>query len=244
MLSVSKQPYTHFNLIYPNSSSLPFIYYSDKRYNEIRRCKLILFSNSLNTNSIHFNNSINNINNKRKIIIKFLLLTGFKKNTAKLIRDYTYAPVYNKLYISEIIERGCLNRSLIKSREYNIRAIWENSKFRDLYHTICYKVSINMDSNSILKSNYINTQIEKKTIVLMLIANLSGKELCPQKYEKLNKKISQRMNQKIKIKYSTLYQCFKCKNNKCVTERVYNRSLDEGVNLRIKCTVCYNEWGG
>ena len=119
----------------------------------------------------------------------------------------------------------------------------ETLKFRDLYHEICYKIAVNIDSKSIIGSIHLISLIRDKNVNLSDIANLSGKKLCPEKYEKITKKINLRVNQEVKIKYSSLYRCFRCKNNKCTSERVYNRSLDEGVNLLITCTVCYNEWG-
>ena len=236
----SEEPFT---LDFPKAESIPFEYYTDQKYNELRRCKLILFTNCLSSSAVTFENDNNNINLKRKCIFDLLINAGFEKNIAKLVRNYAYDEIYSKFYIAEKIEIGCLNRTINKSRHYNIRAIWETLKFRELYHDICYKVAVNIDSSSIIGSIHLINLIKNKTVEFSNIANLSSKILCPEKYEKINKKINLRVNQEVKVKYSTLYRCFRCKNNKCTSERVYNRSLDEGVNLRITCTVCYNEWG-
>jgi DNA-directed RNA polymerase subunit M/transcription elongation factor TFIIS len=233
----------HFKLDFPNAEPIPFEYYTDTSYNELRRCKLILFTDCLSSSVVSFENDYKNINIKKKVIFNLLVSLGFKKTISKKIIDYTYGEIYSKFYIAEKIERGCFNRTINKSRHYNIRAIWETLKFRDLYHDICYKVAININPTSIIDSIYLINLIKNKSVKLSNIANLSGKKLCPEKYEKIDKKINLRVNQEVKIKYSTLYRCFRCKNNKCTSERVYNRSLDEGVNLRITCTVCYNEWG-
>ena len=233
----------HFKLNFPNSEPIPFEYYVDPKYNELRRCKLLLFTNCLNASAVVFENDSKNINLKRKIIFDLLAAAGFEKNTAKITRNYVYEEVYSKFQIAKNIEKSCLNRTISKSRHYNIRAIWETLKFRDLYHEICYKIAVNIDSKSIIGSIHLISLIRDKNVNLSDIANLSGKKLCPEKYEKITKKINLRVNQEVKIKYSSLYRCFRCKNNKCTSERVYNRSLDEGVNLLITCTVCYNEWG-
>jgi DNA-directed RNA polymerase subunit M/transcription elongation factor TFIIS len=233
----------HFKLDFPKSEPIPFEYYTDEKYNELRRCKLILFTNCLSSSDMKFEADHANVNLKRKYIFNLLINAGFKKTNVKLVRNYVYSAVYSNFYIAEKIESGCLNRTIDKSRYYNIRAIWETLKFRELYHDICYKVAVNIDPSSVIGSIHLINLIKNKTVDFVNIANLSSKTLCPEKYEKINKKINLRVNQEVKVKYSTLYRCFRCKNNKCTSERVYNRSLDEGVNLRITCTVCYNEWG-
>lgn len=228
-------------LTFPNAGSLPFKYYEDERYNQWRRRKIMLFGEYLSqisaTNILAEENRI-----RREQVCSYLKNANFPHAYIQCICDYV-CPKITAIFIAERIERGCMNRTIVKSRDYNIRAIWANNEFRNLYHSICYKISMNLDSKSIVGSDFLLMQIQQGKMALDDIANLSGKQLCPEKYEKLDKKINQRVNQEIKVKYSTLYKCFRCKNNKCTSERVYNRSLDEGVNLRITCTVCYNEWG-
>jgi len=231
----------HFKLNFPNAESIPFEYYTDQRYNDLRRSKLMLFLECLADTALY--RDIQNINKKRKAVESLLTRMNFPPITIRVSTDYAHKAIYSKLYVAECMERSCLNRAIAKSRDYNIRAIWENLKFQDLYHDICYKIAVNVDPRSIINSLHLKTQIINQTVSLKDIANLFGKQLCPEKYEKLDKKINQRVNQEVKVRYSTLYRCFRCKNNKCTSERVYNRSLDEGVNLRIRCTVCYNEWG-
>ena len=150
----------------------------------------------------------------------------------------------SKEYISEQLEKGCLNRAIKKAKEYNIRCIWSNPKFIDIYHSICYKVTINIDKNSSIKSDYIINKIINQDINLTDIANMKSKDLCPEKYVHIDEKMFKRTNLKRKIKFSELYRCKKCKRNQTTTERRYNRSLDEGVNLTIKCLFCGNTWGG
>ena len=94
------------------------------------------------------------------------------------------------------------------------------------------------------KKYAIKDKVVNKDCVLRDIANLTDKELCPDIYIIIDKKIETRNNLKTTIKFSELYKCFKCKRNQCTTERVYNRSIDEGINLMINCTFCGNRWPG
>jgi DNA-directed RNA polymerase subunit M/transcription elongation factor TFIIS len=150
----------------------------------------------------------------------------------------------SKEAIIKAIEQGCLNRAIKKAKTYNIRCIWKEEQFVNLYHSICYKVSINIDKNSSINSSFIIDKILNNSIDLKTIANMTSKELYPKKYEKLEEKMHKRHNLERKIKFSERYQCKKCKRNQTTTERCYNRSLDEGVNLTIRCLFCGNSWGG
>ena len=151
---------------------------------------------------------------------------------------------YTKEYIVRNLERGCLNRAIEKARVYNIRGVWSNENFTNLYHSICYKVSSNLDKNSAVNSCYIRDKILDKTYKISEIPNLTSIDLCPQKYEKITQKINKRINLEQKKKYSELYRCRKCKLNQTTTERRYNRSLDEGTNLTIHCIHCGYSWCG
>jgi DNA-directed RNA polymerase subunit M/transcription elongation factor TFIIS len=158
------------------------------------------------------------------------------------IFEYLDKSYLNKDKIIKKLERGCVNRAIIKSKSYNIRCVWSNKRFVDLYNSICYKVASNIDPESEVHSNYIKTKILMNDINLDKVADMTSKELCPKKYEKINKQMDQRINLQRKIKYSELFHCRKCKRNQCTTERRYNRSLDEGTNLTVKCMFCGHEW--
>jgi DNA-directed RNA polymerase subunit M/transcription elongation factor TFIIS len=204
----------HFDLAYPNAISLNMKYYDKETFNYIRRCKLILFSHCLGDNKTF---------DKLNIIIE---------NTIQLTKEH----------IVKYLERGCLNRAIKKAKTYNIRCVWANEKFIDVYHSICYKVACNIDPTSSVESDYIFKKIINNEVNLNDVANMTSKELCPKKYEVFNKKINKRVNIERKIKYSELYRCSKCKRNQTTTERRYARSLDEGVDLTINCVFCGHSW--
>ena len=125
---------------------------------------------------------------------------------------------------------------------HNIRCVWSEPKFVNLYHNICYKLAINLDSDSCVKSESIKKKIINQEVQLQDVANMSSKELCPKKYEKIDQKINKRTNLERKIKFSELYKCSKCKRNQCTTERRYARSLDEGTDLTVHCLFCGHNW--
>ena len=219
-------------------------YYDDPKYNHLRRCKIILFSECLGEFSTKDDMEYEIIQSKQSYITKYFKYMNFSNKTINIILQYTFPILYTKKYICVEIEKSCLTRAIENSKNQNIRCIWSNDKFVNIYHDICYKIAINLDSTSVVKSNYIKDKIVNKDCVLQDIANLTDKELCPDIYIIIDKKIETRNNLKTTIKFSELYKCFKCKRNQCTTERVYNRSIDEGINLMINCTFCGNRWPG
>ena len=235
---------THEPFTYLNSVTLNLKYYESDNYNKLRRCKLLLFTHCLGDNK-DFDNVNKLHENDTKRLNRFTdILTSLNidGDTIQLINKYMYERYPTKEYIAECLERGCLNRSIEKAKKYNIRGVWVNEKFINLYHSICYKVASNIDSTSSINSDFIRLKILNGEVELSNLANMTSKELCPKKYEQIDAKMHKRTTMERKIKYSGLHRCRKCKRNQCTTERRYNQSWDEGVNLTIHCTFCSHSW--
>lgn len=240
MISIMSTLEKHFDLEYNNAASLDYEYYENKKYNSVRRCKLILFSHCLGSNDQFKKNSILTEDYKKNN--EMLKQLGLCKNIINTINKYAYPVNLTKEYITKHLERGCLNRSIEKAKSYNIRCIWTESKFIDLYHSICYKVACNIDPTSSINSNYALKKILTNEIPIADVANMTSKELCPKKYEQIEDRVNKRTNLERNIKYSELYRCRKCKTNKTTTERRYARSWDEGTDLTIHCINCGFSW--
>lgn len=234
----------HFDLEFPNANSLSMKYYENDKYNDVRRCKLILFSHCIGHNDkflqTHLKKEIDK--KRKKETNKFLLLCNVPVQSIDIINEYLYHVYSTKEDIVKYLERGCLMRSIEKAKTHNIRCVWSNDKFVSLYHSICYKVSSNLDPNSCIQSDYILKKIFNNDVNLVNIANMTSKELCPKKYEQISEKVNKRTNFERKVKFSEMYRCRKCKRNQTTTERRYNRSWDEGVNLTIHCLFCGYSW--
>lgn len=235
----------HFTLKFPESFVLDYdTYYEDTRYNNIRRCKLLLFGQCLGENKQLQNEKLKGdaIKNMKILTNKIFYDLDIADDITNCINQYLYPKIFTKEYIVKKLEKGCLNRAIYKSRVHNIRCVWSEPKFVNLYHNICYKLASNLDVESCVNSESIKTRILNNEVELQDVANMSSKELCPKKYEKIDQKINKRNNLERKIKFSELYKCRKCKRNQCTTERRYARSLDEGTDLTIHCLFCGNKW--
>ena len=201
---------------YPNSVCLNNYLYEKKEYNIIRRCKILLFSNCLGSYE-----SICAINNKK-----------FTKTECENYKR-------NK---SIEIEKGCLNKSLKLAKKNNIRCIWENNLFVDIYHNICYKVAINIDPKSCINSQYLRKQIINNKIDAYNIASMTSKEMCPNRYKKIDSDLEKRNNIEVSVKCSKMYKCRKCKTNNTQSVSKQNRSLDECNNFFVTCMTCGHAW--
>ncbi len=170
-----------------------------------------------------------------------LLVLADSLNNSEYYRNIQYDEKIN--YI-KIIENSCLDESIRKAREYNIRCVWEEEQFVNIYHSICYKIFSTVNITYDTGSNILIKKIFNGDILLDTIASKSYRELCPEKYEEIKKKIDERSNMEENIKYTELYFCKKCKRNQCTASRVQTRSLDEGSSFHITCLFCGNRWFG
>lgn len=142
------------------------------------------------------------------------------------------------------IENECYKKAKLKTTKQNHIPKFGNKKFEDNYHHLCYIISVNLDEKSFVKSNYLKKQIKKKEYTYRMLPYLNTKQLDPETYKKYENIFNKKIISDVNTNYTELYKCSKCKKNKCRTERRYNRSLDEGVNLTIFCLWCGHQWNG
>jgi DNA-directed RNA polymerase subunit M/transcription elongation factor TFIIS len=246
IINFKKEYGNYINTDYSNSSiSLDYDEFYNDSYNDIRRAKVILLNEIVY--KIFKDTDMKSVENICTLVkiknIKNNLNKLLNKPTINIIMDY-YSQIHIIYNTARKIEIGCLNQTIEKADEYNIRPIWEDNEFLLLYHGICYKLSVNLDEDSAIKSDYMKNRILSNDIDLYKIAKMTSKQLCPSRNISIENKINKRTNVTINLKYSELYRCKKCKRNQATTERRYNRSLDEGVNLTITCTFCGHQWNG
>lgn len=227
-----------------DATPLDISYYTDDKYNAIRRCKLLLFSHCIGNNEkflqIHL---LNKIVRKKQQKNTELLNKLFTNNVVDIINSFLFKIYITKNDIVKQLEKSCLSKTLKKAKQQKIRCLWSDENFVNIYHSICYKISSNLDPESCINSKYLLRQVINNNIDLCNIAEMTSSVLCPEKYELLNKKINERTNFERNNKFSKLYKCCKCKRNQTTTERRYNRSWDEGINLTVHCLFCGNSWG-
>lgn len=157
-------------------------------------------------------------------------------------KEYTDMPFDERFTLVKKIERSCLNATVSKANEENIPPLWEKDLFRDIYHSICYKISANIDAYGPVKNFKLARDIIAGSINIASLPKQTSQELYPDKYAEILDKIEKSKNATHTVKTSAMYKCRRCFKTECTIENRYNRSLDEGVNLAIQCNNCGLQW--
>lgn len=195
----------------------------------------LLLSNSIPLPADCYHEPYNQLR-RAKLIVFGACLNAY--DTFKLL---TYA---EKVNLIKLIERACYNHTIEKASDENIITSWSNELFCTLYVSMCYKVSANLEKGGLVNNTHLAEQVLSGNISIEHLPKLAANDLYPHKYTDIMQRLEASKNVKTDLRTSAMYKCRKCKANKCTIENLYNRSLDEGVNLSIQCTVCGFSWNG
>lgn len=143
------------------------------------------------------------------------------------------------------IERSCYNYACVSADKKNVSRNWQNINFQSLYNIITYRVQKNLLwSKDDPGSEYLIESITKGEFDVNNIGKIKSRYLRPSKTQSIYDDIERRKQQKVKKKYSTQHECFKCGGRKTTEVELQLRSLDEGSTLIITCEMdnCSNVW--
>ena len=104
-------------------------------------------------------------------------------------------------------------------------------------HDILYNFSEDCENkyllNQILNNNEFN---------LNNIAYMKPDELYPENWQKIIDKINLIEEKKNNMATTDIFQCKKCKKNRCTVHQMQTRSADEPMTTFVTCVVCNNTW--
>ena len=123
-----------------------------------------------------YTNPIYNKVRRAKLILFSSILAEYEDFT-----NYTHE---GRTHLLKKIERSCYNTTVEEANKNNIIATWADENFCDLYHSICSKISFNMEKNGIVNNPNIALDILNSKIPIGQLAKMSSVELFPAKYEK------------------------------------------------------------
>ena len=165
---------------------------------------------------------------------KFILFSSVFKHHPKFIEKSFDA----RFQLIEPIERSCFNYSIDKAKENNIPTKWDNTDFQFVYMVICAKIAANLDQTNTVHNTYLATAILNGLIDISALPKMTSQELYPEKYKTVLHKHEMSKNVARTVRTTAMYTCRRCKKSECTYENLYNRSLDEGINLMITCMSC------
>ncbi len=137
--------------------------------------------------------------------------------------------------ITRRIERSCFEVVIETCIKDGINRLFTDKRFVERYSLVCCKVLSCIDD--VLISKILNNDINPYDV-----ARLPLEELCPESGKEERRQIELRRNQKVENKFSTMYTCFKCKENKTVKIEYQGRAADELSSHSIKCINCEHVW--
>lgn len=170
---------------------------------------------------------------------KFILLSSVFKQHSK----FTDKSIDERFKLLETIERSCFNYTIDKAKENNIPTKWDNEDFQYIYIVVCSKIASNIDQTNSVKNTYLANSIFDGVVNITLLPKMTSQEMFPEKYKNVLSKLEMSKNVSRTVRTTAMYTCRRCKKSECTYENIYNRGLDEGVNLTITCMSCGLEFG-
>lgn len=147
--------------------------------------------------------------------------------------------------VSRRVEKGIYNYVIKVSKEKNIRRLWENALFTNLYKSKVLSVYSNLDANSYIQNNQLLKNIKDGSIEPEKVGSLSVYDVFPDNWKELLNIKSKRDKIKYELKpeaMTNLFKCRKCGSRETSYYEVQTRSADEPMTQFITCLSCSNRW--
>ena len=173
-------------------------------------------------------------------ISKLLTITSILEQYEQFLKKSIEERQNIIIELENIIYKETINESKINK----IKLSWNDDNFELVYQSIALKILSNLEKNGMVNNDYLINEIFNNNMALNNIDKLSSQDMMPTLYIDLYEKIKQKGNVKFTIKSASLYKCPECKKNKCVYINNYNRSMDEGVNILVRCLECNRVFNG
>lgn len=146
---------------------------------------------------------------------------------------FSYIKIKSKVNeIEENIYNYAIEYSNLNDLNNYIENIY-NDKINDIVNNI----------NGMTKNNYLLEQIlHNKNFDCKKIAYLKPEELFPNNWKYIIDKINLIEDKKKNMATTDIFQCKKCKKNRCTVHQMQTRSADEPMTTFVTCVVCSNTW--
>ena len=147
--------------------------------------------------------------------------------------------VINDRNISENLEKGIYNYTIMECEEKKLIKKWTNSYFVLIYLEKLKIILINLSNKDLYN------KLKSKKFKAHELAFMTHQDLRPDLWDNLLniKKIRDENKFTPKLEASTDdFTCFKCKSKKCTFYQLQTRSADEPMTTFVTCLECGNRW--
>jgi DNA-directed RNA polymerase subunit M/transcription elongation factor TFIIS len=171
------------------------------------------------------------------------LRRGYILLVASLIEEYLIDTEINDHSAMIIaVEKSCFDHSIEIAEHELLTPDFDTPTFEQLYRTRVMRITKNLDINSEVGDEHLAMCLLGGIINPMRVSWLDNQEISPANNAKLVEKLSERLNQKVTLKTSSLYRCPKCGKRETTIRNAQMRSLDEGESAIIQCQYCHYKW--
>ena len=151
----------------------------------------------------------------------------------------------NNTKISRIIEQNIFNHIINYSKTNNIKRLWINNIFRNLYISKIRSIYTNLKKDSYIKNIDFKKRILSGDINYKDIAKLTAFDIFPENWKELIDLKTKRDKLKYELKpeaMTDMFKCRKCSSRSCSYYEMQTRSADEPMTQFISCLDCGNHW--
>ena len=137
------------------------------------------------------------------------------------------------------LEKGIFNYSIKEASSRKIIKKWDNINFVQIYVDQFRSIYFNIKNENILQ------KVKDKLIKPDVLAFMTHQEMNPDRWKILIEKKIKRDQSKYKTDMDAatdIFNCKKCKSNKCSYYQMQTRSADEPMTQFITCLDCNNNW--
>ena len=143
------------------------------------------------------------------------------------------------------LEKIIYNTSLQNADKEEIRKVWSQQSFRDVYFSVGRRILGNMNPHTYVKNKGLWDRFSTKELTLEQIANQNYYELCPDVWQQMVDRQAKRERIQLEGDFSRAtdkYFCMGCKMRKCTYYELQTRSADEPMTIFIHCLNCGKRW--
>ena len=168
---------------------------------------------------------------------------NYQDEFRKVCVDFLDKEIKN-INISRKIEQSVYNYTIKLSKGENIKRMWGNIIFKNLYLSKIRSIYSNI-SDCYIKNKNLKSKILNNEINLENIANMSSYDIFPENWKDLIDEKMKRDKLKFELKpeaMTDVFKCRKCNSRSCSYYEVQTRSADEPMTQFINCLNCGNRW--
>ena len=147
--------------------------------------------------------------------------------------------------LSKEVEKGIYNYSIEKAKEINIKPLWKNKHFINIYKNKSISIWSNLNNNSYINNKRLITRLKEGEFKATELANMKPQYTFPENWKKLldeKNKREKMLYEVCKETVSSMFTCGRCKKKECTYYQLQTRSADEPMTTFVTCTNCGKRW--